>query len=80
MRLAGQITGQWVEELRRACDEMLRRNGHDEHGLALDLTEISFIDADGVALFRELNARRVHLTNCSLFAAEQLRGVADVDR
>ena len=48
--------------------------------LVLDFAEGSFIDADGVALFRELTARRVLVTNCSPFVAEQLKEVADVDR
>ena len=48
--------------------------------LVLDLAGVSFLDADGVALFRELAARRVLFTNRSAFVAEQLKGVADVDR
>lgn len=74
LRLEGQVSGQWVEELRRACSEH-QGNGHRSQ-LALDLAEVSFIDADGVALFRELTARRVRLMNCSPFAAEQLKEVA----
>ena len=73
LRLEGQVSGQWVEELRRACSEH-PDNGHRSQ-LALDLAEVSFIDAAGVALFRELTSRRVRLTNCSPFAAEQLKGV-----
>jgi anti-anti-sigma regulatory factor len=74
LRLEGQVSGRWVEELRRACGEY-QGNVHQSE-LSLDLAEVSFIDADGVALFRELTARRVRLTNCSPFAAEQLKGVA----
>ena len=48
--------------------------------LVLDFAEVSFIDADGVAPSRELTARRVLVTNCSPFVAEQLKEVADVDR
>jgi anti-anti-sigma regulatory factor len=80
LRLDGQVTGPWVEELRRACAETLGNNGHDQNHLVLDLAGVSFLDADGVALFRELAARRVSFTNCSTFIAEQLKGVADVDR
>jgi anti-anti-sigma factor len=80
LRLEGQVRGPWVEELRRACDQILSKNGHRGDRLVLDLTEVSFIDAVGVTLIRELTARRVLLTNCSLFVAEQLKEVADVDR
>ena len=80
LRLEGQVTGPWVEELRRACAETLGSNGHSRNGFVLDLAGVSFLDADGIALFRELAARRVLFTNCSAFIAAQLKGVADVDR
>ena len=80
LRLEGQVTGPWVEELRRVCAETLGNNGHGGNDLVLDLAGVSFLDADGVALFRELAARRVSFTNSSAFIAEQLKGVADVDR
>jgi anti-anti-sigma factor len=79
LRLEGQVTGPWVKELRRLCSDAMSDNGHAAHPLALDLTDVSFIDADGLALFRELTARRVSLTNCSVFVAEQLKEVARVD-
>ena len=80
LRLEGQVTGQWVEELRRVCNETLCDNGHQADSLVLDLAEVHFIDADGVALFRELAALRVTLTNGSLFVTEQLKEVAHANR
>lgn len=80
LRLEGQVRGPWVEELRRACDQVLGKNGHGGNGLVLDLADVSFIDADGVTLIRELTARRVVVTNCSPFVVEQLKEVADEDR
>jgi len=79
LRLEGKVSGPWVEELRRACDEILGSNAHGD-GLVLDLADVSFIGADGLSLFRELTARRVVVTKCSPFVAEQLKEVADVDR
>lgn len=78
LRLEGQVTGPWVEELRRVCTESLGNNGHTRD-LVIDLAGVSFLDVDGIALFHELAARRVLFTNGSSFVAEQLRGVADVD-
>ena len=75
LRLEGQVSGPWIEELRRECNEMIGVNGDGIQPLALDLAGVSFIDADGVALFRELNARHVILTNASPFITEQLKGV-----
>jgi anti-anti-sigma regulatory factor len=75
LRLEGQVTGPWVEELRRVCTETSGNNGHSTDRLVIDLAGVSFLDADGIALFHELAARRVLFTNCSSFVAEQLRGV-----
>jgi len=80
LRLEGQVRGPWVEELRRACEHVLGENGHCGNRLVLDLAGVSFIDADGVALIRELTSRLVRVTSCSPFVAEQLKEVADVDR
>jgi len=45
----------------------------------LDLTHMSFIDADGVALLGHLISRQA-LTNCSVFVGEQLKEVTNADR
>ena len=79
LRLEGQISGPWVEELLRECAEPLGNSGR-RNSLVLDLAGVSFLDADGVALFRELAARGVSFSNSSAFIAEQLKGVSDVDR
>jgi ABC-type transporter Mla MlaB component len=74
LKLEGQVRGRWVEELRRVCIEVL----DSPHArLALDLADVSFIDGAGLALFEELAERKVAFTNCSMFAAEQLKGVAN---
>jgi anti-anti-sigma regulatory factor len=74
LKLEGQVRGRWVDELRRACCEALAAGG--QH-LTLDLADVSFIDTAGLALFEELADREVALANCSLFAAEQLKGVGN---
>ena len=76
-RLEGQVSGPWIQELRRVCNETLGDNGGAGQRLVLDLADVSFIDADGVALFRELTARHVKVTNSSLFVTEQLKEVTD---
>jgi ABC-type transporter Mla MlaB component len=72
-KLEGQVRGRWVEELRRVCFEVL--TSHDR--LRLDLADVSFIDGAGLALFEELAERKATFMNCSMFAAEQLKGVAN---
>ena len=68
--LEGRVIGAWVEELRRSCRDALRRGT----ALTLDLAGVSFVDADGVVLLRDLASRRVALANRTPFVAAQLRG------
>jgi hypothetical protein len=70
LRLEGQVRGPWVEALHRLCEQLLATGS----GLSLDLTEVSFIDLDGIALCRRLRDRRVALLHCTPFVAEQLKG------
>ncbi len=79
LRLEGQVRGPWVVELRRVCAEAISSNGPVVPRLVLDLRDVSFIDAEGIELFRELSAHRISLTNCSPFVAEQLKEVGHVD-
>jgi ABC-type transporter Mla MlaB component len=70
LRVEGRITGPWVEELRTAF------NVHtfpDDVQVSLDLADISFADAAGIALLRELRNRGVGLIRTSPFLAEQLK-------
>ena len=76
-KVEGQATGQWVDELRRVCDEALAHQNGGRHRLVLDLDGLSFLDAAGIALFRELATRNVSFTNCSVFIAEQLKEAAN---
>lgn len=74
-RLAGHLRNEWVAELRHACERVLQ----DDTALTLDLSDVAFMDAAGLALCGELAARGVTLANCSVFTAEQLKGFADVE-
>ena len=51
LRLESQVTGPWVEELRRVCAETLGNHGHDGNHLVLDLAGVSFLDADASPSF-----------------------------
>jgi len=70
LRLEGQIRGPWVEELRRTSTQVLATGRR----LMLDLTGVSFIALDGVALCRSLQDQHVALLHCSPFVTEQLKG------
>jgi anti-anti-sigma factor len=72
LKLDGNVTGPWVNELRRACDTAIG-NGPRPKRLILDLAEVHFVDSTGIRLFRDLVAQRVSLSNASAFVAEQLK-------
>lgn len=69
LRLDGEVTGRWVEVLRRSCDVALRGGAR----LTLDLSHVSFADAEGIALLRSLANRQVLLVNASPFVTQQVR-------
>ena len=69
LRLEGQVSGPWVEELRRSCEQVLATGGR----LILDLADVSFIDRNGVALCSCLQSRQVTFLHCSPFVTEQLK-------
>ena len=73
LKLEGRVTGSSVEELRRQCEMALAHNG-DSH-LSLDLGDVSFIDDDGIDLFRTLGHHNLTVTRCSPFLAELLKEV-----
>lgn len=73
LRLEGNITGPWVEEVRKSCEQLL---GADRE-LLLDLTDVSFADRDGIVLLRELSRQEVKLINCSPFLNQQLKSAEE---
>ena len=71
LRLEGRLTGPWVEELRRTCD---LQGLSDGIRLTLDLSDVSFADAAGIELLKELrSAHLVTFLNPSSLVAQQLK-------
>jgi ABC-type transporter Mla MlaB component len=69
LKLEGRVVGPWVEELRRICEPLLAEN----RILKLDLAEVSYADADGVATLNSFKSRGVKLNNCSPFVEQQIK-------
>lgn len=69
LKIEGKLVGPWVDECRAAC----MRTTNLGPRLALDLSEITFVDADGVRLLRELVEQGVEVPVRSNFVAELLR-------
>ena len=72
LRLEGRIVGHLVSEVQTACDAVFARGCK----LVLDLSDVSFIDRNGLTLFQDLLNREVAFVNCSPFLLEQLKVVS----
>jgi anti-anti-sigma regulatory factor len=70
LRVEGRLTGRWVEELRKTCDLQALSDGIR---LTVDLADVSFADAAGIELLKELRIRLVTLLSPSALVAEQLK-------
>jgi ABC-type transporter Mla MlaB component len=68
LKLEGRIVGPWVEEFRRVCESFLSEN----RVLKLDLAEVSYADAEGVATLNNFRSRGVTLKHCSPFVEQQI--------
>jgi hypothetical protein len=69
LKLEGSVIGPWVGELRQVCEFHLSKGRE----LSLDLADVSFADADGVALLVRLNALGTKLSGATPFVEEQLK-------
>jgi anti-anti-sigma regulatory factor len=65
-RLEGKVLAPWVDELRRICTE------HESRQIRLDLNAVTFVDAAGAELMRELIRQGIVIAQCSGFVAELL--------
>ena len=80
LRVEGRITGSWVEELRRTCaahafaaHAFVGHTFPDEVQLSLELSDVSFVDAAGIALLKELRSGGADLIRPTPFIAEKLK-------
>lgn len=69
LRLEGRAVGPWLEEIRAQCEARLIRGAV----VCLDVSEVTYVDREGVALFLELISRGVSMYGCSSFLEEELK-------
>jgi hypothetical protein len=67
LRVEGRIAGPWLEELRRTCDA---HRGADSANLQLEVEDVGFVDAAGVAYLKELREQGARLIRVSPFLTE----------
>jgi len=70
LKVEGRLAGQWVGELSRAASEARAETPR----VVLDLGEVTFVDADGIALLRTLRDGGFALAGCSSFVASLIDG------
>ncbi len=70
LKLEGKLLEPWLDELRRACAEA----ANPGMALHLDLAGITFVDAAGAQLLRELIQQGAALDRCSGFVTTLLWG------
>jgi anti-anti-sigma regulatory factor len=68
LKLEGYLLGPWVDEVRQACAEPAAGAGRT----CLDLAAVTFVDAAGAELLRDLIRQGTEVAACSSFVAELL--------
>jgi len=66
IKLEGELIGAWVDAARDACEVRGRRPRR------LDLADVTYVDAAGLQLLRDLTAEGVEIADCSSFVSELL--------
>jgi ABC-type transporter Mla MlaB component len=69
LKLEGELLEPWVEVVRDVCARQDLRSQRAR----LDLSAVTFVDAAGAALLRDLIRQGMAVTACSRFVAELLR-------
>ena len=67
-KLEGKLLGPWVDELRNVCGQPIGRLEQ----VGIDLAAVTFVNAAGTELLRELIRQGIIITQCSAFIAELL--------
>jgi hypothetical protein len=73
VKLEGKLLGPWVDEVRQACAANTGPVGRT----CLDLSALTFVDAAGVELLRELMRQGIEIGACSNYVAQLLRASAE---
>jgi anti-anti-sigma regulatory factor len=68
IKLEGEVLAPWVGTVRDACTQPGRRSRR----MCLDLSAVTYADAAGVQLLRDLLREGIDLAACSSFLAELL--------
>ena len=65
--VTGRLSGPWIAELERSLNESTSKDI-----VVLDLTDVSFVDREGIEYLRMLRRLKLVDLRCSAFVAEQI--------
>jgi hypothetical protein len=74
IKLEGKLLGPWVDEVRKECASGTKPFDRTR----LDLSALTFVDAAGAGLLRELIGQGIEIIACSSYVAELLRASAEI--
>jgi hypothetical protein len=74
IKLEGKLLEPWVDEVRKACAPGTSPSSR----ISLDLFALTFVDAAGEGLLRDLIGRGIEVVACSGYIAELLRSRAGI--
>lgn len=66
VRATGRLSGPWIAELERSLADV------SQDVVTLDLTDVSYVDRDGIEYLRMLRRLALVDLRCSAFVAEQI--------
>ena len=72
IKLEGELVEAWVGAVRAACALPNRRSRQPRRPPLLDLAAVTYVDAAGIQLLRDLMAEGVEIAACSSFVGELL--------
>ena len=67
--LEGRLVGEWVQVLNEECSAQIKKG----RALSLDLSGLTFVDQDGIALLRQLKGLNASFIECPAFVAALCR-------
>jgi anti-anti-sigma regulatory factor len=68
--VSGRLVGPWITELARTFELQTERGAP----LVVDISDVSFVSRDGIAVLRGFLSRGASVHGCSAYLEPQLRG------